>query len=363
MITFLKGLIKRLPGISKVVAERDQLATDLERERTERRQDAQEAAAQAYQAEQQAEQQAEHQAQQNAELLEKVQSVKAKLAEERDRAARKRNVIEAGREALAEVKKALAAERAEKQELRQKIQAREWKPGYAMSPDYEAARDRFAEHCVNLGKLPVDGKVLDMGCGIGGVAQGLAEYMSADGIYEGLDVLDKAIEQAQANVGDAYPNFHFQLADVYNNKYHPEGSQQPNEYKFPFPDDTFDLTILRSVFTHMLPPEVEHYVSEIARTLKPGGRCLITYFLLNEESWGQVEAGTSRHPFDHGEGIYRLSDPDRPEARVGLDEEWVHGLYSANVLEIAEPTLCGGWRRPGDIGLDGQDLVTAQKKA
>ena len=76
-----------------------------------------------------------------------------------------------------------------------------------------------------------------------------------------------------------------------------------------------------------------------------------------------MEAGTSRHPFDHGEGIYRLSDPDRPEARVGLDEEWVHGLYSANGLEIAEPTLCGGWRRPGDIGLDGQDLVTAQKKA
>ena len=41
-----------------------------------------------------------------------------------------------------------------------------------------------------------------------------------------------------------------------------------------------DVAFLTSVFTHMLPEDVEHYLDELARVLKPGGRTLITWFLL-----------------------------------------------------------------------------------
>ena len=34
----------------------------------------------------------------------------------------------------------------------------------------------------------------------------------------------------------------------------------------------------------MLSADMENYLKQIARVLKPGGRCLITYFLLNPES-------------------------------------------------------------------------------
>ena len=45
-----------------------------------------------------------------------------------------------------------------------------------------------------------------------------------------------------------------------------------SEYTFPYEDGEFDVVVLTSVFTHMLPDDVAHYLDEIARVLKPGGR-------------------------------------------------------------------------------------------
>ncbi len=43
----------------------------------------------------------------------------------------------------------------------------------------------------------------------------------------------------------------------------------------------------------MLAPEVENYLSEIARMLKVGGRCFISFFLLNPESLELIAKGQS----------------------------------------------------------------------
>lgn len=37
--------------------------------------------------------------------------------------------------------------------------------------------------------------------------------------------------------------------------------------------------MLGSVFTHMQHRDVVRYAKEVARVLKPGGRCMVTYFL------------------------------------------------------------------------------------
>src|SRR3954454_3335822 len=70
-----------------------------------------------------------------------------------------------------------------------------------------------------------------------------------------------------------------------------------SEYVFPYPNATFDFVFLTSVFTHMLPTDMEHYVSEIVRVLKPNGRSLCTFLLLNDESMRFMNAGFST-PFD-----------------------------------------------------------------
>ena len=60
---------------------------------------------------------------------------------------------------------------------------------------------------------------------------------------------------------------------------------------FPCADNSFDLVFLTSVFTHMFAGDVENYLSEISRVLKPGGKCLITWFLLDEVSRKSGEPG------------------------------------------------------------------------
>jgi len=43
----------------------------------------------------------------------------------------------------------------------------------------------------------------------------------------------------------------------------------------------------------MLAEDVEHYLCEVARVLKTGGRCFITFFLLNESSLTLMRANKS----------------------------------------------------------------------
>jgi SAM-dependent methyltransferase len=263
------------------------------------------------------------------------------------------------REARAEA----ARERETKQEVRRQVMARAWKPGYARNPNYLAARDRFVEQCVDLGKLQPDGRVLDVGCGIGGIAERLVDVLDdRTGSYVGFDVDGRAIEVANDSIAAFNPNFVFEQADVWNSKYNPEGSAKPHEYVFPHPDDDFDLIVLRSVFTHMLPDEVDHYMGEIARVLKPGGRAMITWFLLTPETLALIEeAGTK---VQHDFGVYRLLNPDRPEAAVAFQKTWVDDLYSKYGLVIAEPVHFGSWSKPdADKATAGQDLVTAEKPA
>ena len=292
----------------------------------------------------------------------KRRDLAAKLEGERQRIRSLRTRLDDAERQIAELRRTVASQLETRERLRAKIQAMAWRPGYARSPRYAATRRRFFEHCLAEGRLGRDGAVLDVGCGIGGVAEELARYLDDEARYEGFDVAPQAIEFAREIVAPSHRGFRFEVADVFNSKYNPEGRYQPDEYRFPFDDDTFDLTILRSVFTHMLPPEVDNYLGEVARTLKPGGRCLITYMLVDEDSLPHIsESDTEGFPYDHG--IYRLSDPDVVEARVALDRDWVMSRYERHGLEVIPPLLLGSWRDADDDGLDGQDLVTAEKPA
>ena len=83
------------------------------------------------------------------------------------------------------------------------------------------------------------------------------------------------------------PNFTFTHVDVANRLYNPNGQLNPSEFRFPCVDSSVTFVVLGSVFTHMTPADVAHYLFEVARVLEPGKRCLISYFLLNAESRAQ----------------------------------------------------------------------------
>lgn len=209
---------------------------------------------------------------------------------------------------------------------------------YVGAGDFRRTGDEFLRHFVELGGLRPHERVLDVGCGMGRMALPLTGYLSREGRYEGFDIVPAGIAWCEEKIAPRFPNFRFQLADVHNAHYHPAGRWQPSEYRFPQDDAQFDFAFLTSVFTHMRRPDMENYVRELARVLAPGGRALITFFLLNEESRALVRDGRSTIRFVHGPGDHeRWAEPDDPEAAIAFDEGAIiatlaaHGLGRARV--------------------------------
>jgi len=192
------------------------------------------------------------------------------------------------------------------------------------------------------------------------MARPLTRYL-ASGSYEGIDIVPHGIKWCQRNISERYPNFRFQLADVRNLMYNPQGRFEAAEYRFPCVDADFDFTCLTSVFTHMRKREMEHYLHEIARTLRPSGRCLATYFFLNDESRALIEADRSsldiRYPLD---GCW-TGDKDVPELAVGFDEEYVRKLY-ADLGFAVETVRYGEWCGRQEY-LSYQDIIVARRRS
>ena len=170
------------------------------------------------------------------------------------------------------------------------------------------------------GLKPTD-NVLEVGCGLGRMAYPLTAYLAPNARFEGFDIVPFLIQRASQNITPSHPNFNFQLANIYNGMYNPQGNVLSTEYIFPYANNSFDFVLLTSVFTHMLPEEVKHYLKEIHRVLRPGGKCLMTFFLLDSESQSLIEQGKSSANirFPHGNECY-VAEVNNLEAVVGYRE-------------------------------------------
>lgn len=226
--------------------------------------------------------------------------------------------------------------------------------------DFREIGSEFLRHFIELGGLKPNESVLDVGCGIGRMAAPLTRYLDKQGRYEGFDIVSDGIDWSVKNIGSRFSNFRFQFLDIYNRNYNPKGRLKAAEAKFPYPSESFDFVFLTSVFTHMLPDEVENYLSEIARVMKSNARCLITYFLLNHESLELIGSKKSKFGFGHQFGSYRLQDLNAPEAAVSYEENFVQGLYRRYGLKINEPIRYGSWCGRSTF-VSGQDIVVARK--
>jgi SAM-dependent methyltransferase len=174
-----------------------------------------------------------------------------------------------------------------------------------------------------------------------------------------MDVREGPLRKASRRHG-ARPNFAFHHADLRNRRYNEQGGGDARGYRFPAADASVDLVVLRSVFTHMLPPEIEHYVTEIARVLRPGGAAYVTAYLLNEESSAFVEGRSADQPgsFPHNRGDHRVRFEDVPEHAVALAEDFVRRVFAEHGLSIREPILYGSWCGRAEF-LSRQDVVVA----
>ncbi len=237
-------------------------------------------------------------------------------------------------------------------------------PPEQMLRDYALTAEQFLElgngfvgFLINRCRLQPHEQVLDLGCGPGPYARVLADYLSL-GSYQGLDIMPIVVEFCQTAYS-GYSNVHFTLADIQNSHYNPNGRFKQSQYKLPFQDAEFDLVFSVSLFTHLLPDEVECYLAETRRVLKPGGRCVATFFLLNDDSRAS-EKPAYRFTFDRD--YHSLLDVADPARAVAFDENWVKAEFRKHRLPICE-IIYGDWA--GNHGLLGtlQDIVVAVNRS
>jgi SAM-dependent methyltransferase len=209
--------------------------------------------------------------------------------------------------------------------------------------DYEAVNEEFLRYFTDFGGLRPDHRILDVGCGVGVMASRLTKFLSVKGAYFGFDIVPVGIRWATRHISSQFPNFSFVHVDLFNKHYNPKGKLSADSFHFPYADNTFDFVFLKSVFTHLLSGSIRHYLGEIHRVLKPSGRCLVTIFLLNDESLDLVHRGQSSIPLLHDLDGCRVLDPQFPETAVGVPEKHFATACDSADLNLLPPVHYGSW--------------------
>jgi SAM-dependent methyltransferase len=225
--------------------------------------------------------------------------------------------------------------------------------GYVGDSDFRATGDEFLGHFQTLAGLRAEDRVLEIGCGIGRMARVLVDVLRPPGSYDGFDIVAPGIKWCQAHYRETPAPFRFRHADLRNSSYNPGATDSAAEYRFPFDDDSFELVLATSLFTHLLADAADHYLAEATRVLAPGGRLFATWYLLQD-----ARAESPPPPFTRvaaGSPMV-VSDPAVPEACVGFDEAWLRARLSVHGLAL-HTLVRGNWS--GGRGTSRQDLLVA----
>jgi SAM-dependent methyltransferase len=205
--------------------------------------------------------------------------------------------------------------------------------------------------------------VLEIGCGLGRIAFPLRYILTADRQYTGFEVVRRKIDFLTEHFTPAHPNFRFVWADVVNSYYNPAGRTSPTEYRFPAADASVDLVFAASVFTHMSPENTAHYIRESARVLRPGGRCVFSFFLVDQITPGVVRPGPfHRADFDFAHRMagwgdeFRYVRPENPEQMTAYRTSLV-ARFAAEAGLAMSPPVPGRWSGTAANSVTVQDLL------
>jgi SAM-dependent methyltransferase len=211
-------------------------------------------------------------------------------------------------------------------------------------------------------ELVPSSRVLDIGCGYGRLAHSL-QRSGFEGEYLGFDVMKPAIRWCERRLAE--PGYEFRHVDVGNGRYNPAGSLTIPDV--PLAGGGYDVICAFSVFTHMWPHDVDAYLALIGSALAPGGRAVISAFLLDETWQALADAGKAGMAMPHrrGDGC-RFQSAEDPLHCVGYELDWLLSRAASHDLEPAGPPAFGTWsQRPVNLWLtrEFQDLLTLRRAA
>lgn len=211
--------------------------------------------------------------------------------------------------------------------------------------DFWSVGDRTAELVREWAGHRYSDRILDIGCGAGRVAWPLSLNVGSRGSYLGFDVVPQYVDWCRNELRLDPARFAFEHHVVHSTSYNTEAETAPENFRFPWPEASFDLVIATSLFTHLLPAATEHYLAEARRMLKPKGRLFASFFLVDKGSIGPIERQVTYPVFTEKTEWGWLQDPKVPEDGVAFDRAWLLGKLDrlgytrVNVHE-------GTWRGP-----------------
>jgi SAM-dependent methyltransferase len=159
--------------------------------------------------------------------------------------------------------------------------------------------------------------------------------LNAGGTYDGIEIALDKFRYCQQTFSSRHANFRFHHANIHSSFYNPLGQISAAKYRFPFDDESFDFVFLVSVFTHMLPADVEHYLAEIARVLVKRAKCICTFWLT---------AAPMGSPYHKHSEFCELYSRQHPEHGVIYLEEYLRSLYQRQGLNI-QHVYHGNWMK------------------
>jgi len=222
--------------------------------------------------------------------------------------------------------------------------------------DGDAIGQEVLRQLLVLTDLHPGARVLEPGCGFGRNARWLSTYLNSSGSFDGFDIVPELVKWGQHHITPAHPNVRLQVAHIVKSHYMtwlkvpPVASAVPAEsLRWPYADQSFDLTFNPSVFTHVTFRVLENYLREAYRTLRPGGQALFWFFVLDDDA--KTSLSTRLDSFPEGMRMTRFDEVSyalqaAPEAAIAFNESYLRRTLEATGF-MHRVTIKGGWRAPG----------------
>ncbi len=230
---------------------------------------------------------------------------------------------------------------------------------YTGRGDFVKQGQDWVQFFKDYGSLQPEDTILDIGSGIGRIAIPLMSYIKNN--YEGFDAVKMGVEWCQKNITRRNPRFKFTFIDLFNDLYNSRG-HDASTFVFPYEDQKFDFVCAISVFSHMLPEEIENYLHQIYRVLKPGGHVVLTFFILDEESQTFMKEHTEGLQFKfRKDDRHTLLDQKVKAANVAYHRTYLMSTLAQhpfNLIRWFKGHWCG---RMKEHELAFQDIVVLSK--
>lgn len=210
--------------------------------------------------------------------------------------------------------------------------------------------------------------IIDLGCGTGILAIAAEPLVSEGGRYIGLDV--NPVDIAFCKQHYPSPPFEFQHVEAHNAAY---AFEQSGQKHWSVMDKSADLVTALSVWSHLNELDAVFYMQDVYRILRPGGKAIITGFVLDETYEASLEARTDdtgtfhstpksmwifEQPAYNSHNWFTTRWAEVPEKAIAFNKAGLaHMLLESGLKLLAFHPGC--WRETPGIFF--QDIIILQK--